>query len=86
MSNSGGGGEVEAAARAAAAQPTTADTVTIFDKIVAKEIPADIVHEDDLCLAFKDINPQVSRDFFVLVLSPILCGVMRYGSIRVWWR
>jgi len=31
---------------------------TIFSKIIAKEIPADIVYEDDLVLAFKDINPQ----------------------------
>jgi Diadenosine tetraphosphate (Ap4A) hydrolase and other HIT family hydrolases len=32
--------------------------VTIFDKIVKKEIPAKIAYEDDLCLAFHDINPQ----------------------------
>ena len=31
---------------------------TIFDKILAKEIPADVVYEDDAVLAFKDINPQ----------------------------
>ena len=31
---------------------------TIFEKIINKEIPADIVYEDDLCLAFNDINPQ----------------------------
>ena len=31
---------------------------TLFDKIIAREIAADIVHEDDLCLAFRDINPQ----------------------------
>lgn len=31
---------------------------TIFKKIIDKEIPADIVYEDDLVLAFKDINPQ----------------------------
>lgn len=31
---------------------------TIFDKIIAKEIPAEIVYEDELSLAFKDINPQ----------------------------
>lgn len=31
---------------------------TIFSKIIAKEIPADIVYEDDDVLAFKDINPQ----------------------------
>ena len=31
---------------------------TIFDKIISKEIPAEIVYEDDQCLAFKDVNPQ----------------------------
>lgn len=31
---------------------------TIFGKIIRREIPADIVYEDDLCLAFRDINPQ----------------------------
>lgn len=31
---------------------------TIFGKIIRREIPADIVYEDDQCLAFKDINPQ----------------------------
>ncbi|KAJ8611268.1 hypothetical protein CTAYLR_004128 [Chrysophaeum taylorii] len=30
---------------------------TIFDKIIAREIPSDVVYEDDVCLAFKDINP-----------------------------
>ena len=31
---------------------------TLFTKIIKKEIPADIVYEDDFCLAFKDVNPQ----------------------------
>ena len=31
---------------------------TIFDKIINKEIPADIVFETDTVLGFKDINPQ----------------------------
>ena len=31
---------------------------TIFSKIIAKEIPADIVYEDELVLAFRDIAPQ----------------------------
>ncbi|MBL0689338.1 MAG: histidine triad nucleotide-binding protein [Pseudoalteromonas sp.] len=31
---------------------------TIFTKIINREIPADIIYEDDLALAFKDINPQ----------------------------
>lgn len=32
--------------------------MNIFKKIIDKEIPAKIVYEDNLCLAFKDINPQ----------------------------
>ena len=31
---------------------------TIFSRIIAREIPADIVYEDELCVAFKDIHPQ----------------------------
>lgn len=31
---------------------------TIFGKIIRREIPADIVYEDDHCLAFRDVNPQ----------------------------
>ena len=32
--------------------------MTIFTKIINREIPADIVYEDDDCLAFRDVNPQ----------------------------
>ena len=32
--------------------------MTIFTKIMNKEIPAQIVYEDEKCLAFRDINPQ----------------------------
>ena len=32
--------------------------MTIFDKIISKEIPAKIIYEDDICLAFHDVNPQ----------------------------
>ena len=31
---------------------------TIFTKIMKREIPATFVYEDDLCVAFRDINPQ----------------------------
>ena len=31
---------------------------TLFGKIIRREIPADIVYEDELCLAFRDVNPQ----------------------------
>ena len=31
---------------------------TIFKKIIDGEIKADVVYEDDLCLAFRDVSPQ----------------------------
>lgn len=39
---------------------------TIFSKIIAREIPADIVYEDDLVLAFKDINPQAPVHILII--------------------
>jgi histidine triad (HIT) family protein len=39
---------------------------TIFDKIIAKEIPAKIVFEDDDVLAFRDINPQAPTHILVI--------------------
>lgn len=32
--------------------------MTIFAKIIRREIPATIVYEDEHCLAFRDVNPQ----------------------------
>lgn len=39
---------------------------TIFKKIIDKEIPAEIVYEDDLCIAFKDINPAAPTHLIVI--------------------
>ncbi|CAH8608557.1 unnamed protein product [Schistosoma intercalatum] len=39
---------------------------TIFSKIINKEIPADIIYEDDDCLAFRDISPQAPTHFLVI--------------------
>ena len=44
---------------------------TIFAKIINKEIPADIVHEDELCLAFKDVNPQAPTHILIIPKKPI---------------
>ena len=44
---------------------------TIFTKIINKEIPADILYEDDLALAFKDINPQAPVHILVIPRKPI---------------
>lgn len=39
---------------------------TLFEKIRDREIPADIVHEDDHCLAFRDISPQAPQHILVV--------------------
>jgi histidine triad (HIT) family protein len=39
---------------------------TIFSRIIARELPADIVYEDELCLAFKDIHPQAPVHILVV--------------------
>ncbi len=38
----------------------------IFEKIIDREIPATIVHEDDRCLAFRDIAPQAPVHVLVI--------------------
>jgi histidine triad (HIT) family protein len=39
---------------------------TIFKRIIDGEIRADIVHQDDLCLAFRDISPQAPTHVLVI--------------------
>ena len=39
---------------------------TIFKRIIDREIPADIVYEDDLCLAFHDVNPGAPTHVLVI--------------------
>lgn len=39
-------------------QPPPQEEDTVFGKIARKEIPANIVYEDEQCLAFRDISPQ----------------------------
>lgn len=39
---------------------------TIFDKIIAREIPADVVYETDDVLAFRDINPQAPTHVLII--------------------
>ena len=44
---------------------------TIFQRIIDREIPATIVYEDDLCLAFEDINPQAPTHVILIPKKPI---------------
>jgi len=44
---------------------------TLFEKIMAGDIPADIVHEDEHCIAIKDIAPQAPTHLLIIPRKPI---------------
>jgi histidine triad (HIT) family protein len=44
---------------------------TLFEKIIAREIPATIVYEDDLVLVFRDIKPQAPVHVLIVPKKPI---------------
>ena len=46
--------------------------MTLFQKIIDKEIPADIIYEDDISLVFKDINPQAPTHLLIIPKKPIV--------------
>lgn len=46
-------------------------TDTLFAKIIRREIPADIVYEDDDVLAFRDINPQAPVHVLFIPKTPV---------------
>ena len=41
-------------------------TETLFEKIIKKEIPADIIYEDDISIVIKDINPQAPTHLLII--------------------
>ena len=44
---------------------------TLFQKIADREIPAHLVHEDEHCIAFRDINPQAPTHILIVPRKPI---------------
>lgn len=44
---------------------------TLFAKIIDRQIPADIVYEDELCLAFRDVNPQAPVHVLLVPKKPL---------------
>ncbi len=44
---------------------------TIFQRIIDREIKADIVFEDDLCLAFRDVAPQTPVHVLIIPKTPL---------------
>ncbi len=45
--------------------------MTLFEKIIAREIPAQIIYEDEHCAAFSDINPQAPTHVLIVPKKPI---------------
>ncbi|XP_075043484.1 adenosine 5'-monophosphoramidase HINT2 isoform X2 [Mixophyes fleayi] len=54
-----------------ARQAAHSKSSTIFSKIIDKSLPADIIYEDDQCLAFRDVAPQAPIHFLVIPKTPI---------------
>jgi histidine triad (HIT) family protein len=52
--------------------------MSLFKKIIDREIPADIVYEDELCLAFRDINPQAPVHV-LLIPKRVLASLKQAG-------
>ena len=46
-------------------------TETIFSKIIRREIPSDIVYQDEQVTAFRDINPQAPVHILIVPNKPI---------------
>jgi histidine triad (HIT) family protein len=44
---------------------------TLFEKIIARELPATIVYEDEHCVAFRDINPGAPMHLLLVPRKPI---------------
>jgi len=40
--------------------------MTLFERIIAREIPAQIIYEDEQCIAIRDINPQAPTHFLII--------------------
>lgn len=45
--------------------------MTLFEKIIAGEIPGEFVHQDDHCVVIKDINPAAPTHLLVIPRKPI---------------
>ena len=42
------------------------DMRSVYDRVAAKEVPADIIYEDDATMAFTDFNPTTKKSYLVI--------------------
>ncbi|RYR48514.1 hypothetical protein Ahy_A07g034535 isoform A [Arachis hypogaea] len=66
---------------ALATAPSDADAPTIFDKIINKEIPSNVVYEDDKVFAFRDINPQAPTH--ILIIPKVKDGLTGLSKVFI---
>jgi histidine triad (HIT) family protein len=52
---------------------------TLFEKIIDGEIPGEFVHQDEYCVAIRDINPQAPVHVLVIPRKPLV-GVQDAGA------
>ena len=57
---------------------------TIFDKILDGSIPAQFIHQDDKCVAFKDVAPQAPVHFLVIPRKRITMIEEAEDRDRLW--
>lgn len=51
--------------------PLSYDSTNVFARILRGEIPAQRLHEDEHCLAFRDVQPQAPLHFLVIPKRPL---------------
>ena len=44
---------------------------TLFSRIISGEIPADFVYQDEVCVAFRDVNPQAPTHVLIVPREPL---------------
>lgn len=66
-----GAASIDPARRPITTPPMESTVPTLFERIVSREIPADILYQDELVTAFRDINPQAPTHVLIVPNKPI---------------
>ena len=59
---------------------------TIFQKIIDREIPAKLAHEDELCIAIHDISPQAPVHVLIIPKKLIPPEYLKKYKVKNLWK